>query len=155
MKEVFEANDNPFLKIDEAHFYFCYWALENPVELHSRPLHNPKVMVWCAVYKATVIGPYFFKDNNGNYEENVCLSDVCGLSRMELWPTQPSFNRRASPSLRWPPHFQVSWHSLPAAPVPLVSPFVIISCGDTLRHVCMNISPVHLSIWKKLFTLTE
>ena len=64
-----------------------YWAFENPRELPSKPLHNPKVTVWCAVGKVTVIGPYFYEDNDGNakprrlttslglnYDENVCLS---------------------------------------------------------------------------------
>jgi len=76
MKAIFEANDNVILLMsDEAHFHLngmvnqqnCrYWALENPRELHERPLHSPKVTVWCAVGKAAVIGPYFFEDNNGN-----------------------------------------------------------------------------------------
>lgn len=60
---------------NEAHFHlngmanqqnFCYWALENLRELHERPLHNPKLTVWCTVGKTGVIGPYFFEDRNGN-----------------------------------------------------------------------------------------
>lgn len=43
---------------DEAHFHLSgcvnkqncrYWAAEYPRELHERPLHSPKVTVWCAV----------------------------------------------------------------------------------------------------------
>ncbi|PNF38720.1 hypothetical protein B7P43_G14368 [Cryptotermes secundus] len=56
---------------DEAHFHLngyvnkqnCrYWAQENPAVLHQRPLHSPKVTVWCAVSARRVIGPYFFED---------------------------------------------------------------------------------------------
>ena len=67
---------NPILLMsDEAHFHLNgmgnqqnspYWDLENPRELHAKPLHNPKVTVRCAVGKAAVIGPYFFEDNYGN-----------------------------------------------------------------------------------------
>ena len=76
MKAIFVANDNPILLMsDQAHFHLngmvnqqnChYWTLENSRKLHTKPLHNPKVMVSCAVGKAAVIGPYFFEDNNGN-----------------------------------------------------------------------------------------
>lgn len=54
---------------DEAHFrlsgavnnqHFRYWAAEDPREFHTRPLHSPKVTVWCAVSFIGVIGPYFF-----------------------------------------------------------------------------------------------
>jgi hypothetical protein len=57
---------------DEAHFHlngsvnkqnYRYWAMENPRELHQRPLYSPKVTVWCAVTPFCVIGPYFFEEN--------------------------------------------------------------------------------------------
>lgn len=60
---------------DEAHFHLNghvnkqnmrYWAQQNPAELHQRPLHSPKVTVWCAVSGRGVIGPYFFEDENGS-----------------------------------------------------------------------------------------
>lgn len=60
---------------DEAHFHLSgytnkqncrYWAPENPQELHQRPLHSPKVTVWCAVSSMGIIGPYFFEDNAEN-----------------------------------------------------------------------------------------
>jgi len=59
---------------DEAHFHLdgyvnkqnCrYWAIETPRELHQKPLHSPKVTVWCAVSKFGIIGPYFFEDERG------------------------------------------------------------------------------------------
>lgn len=57
---------------DEAHFTlhglvnkqnFRYWATENPCEIYERPLHSPKVTVWCAVSSSKIIGPYFFEEN--------------------------------------------------------------------------------------------
>lgn len=61
-----------FFSSDEAHFHlsgnvnkqnYRYWAENNPRELHQRPLHAPKVTVWCAVSKFGVIGPYFFEED--------------------------------------------------------------------------------------------
>lgn len=58
---------------DEAHFYLIgdinnqncrYWPTENPCEIHEKPLHSPKVSVWCAVSSSRIIGPYFFEENN-------------------------------------------------------------------------------------------
>jgi hypothetical protein len=57
------------LSSDEAHFHvsgainkqnFRYWAERNPRDLQERPLHSPRVTVWCAVADFGVIGPYFF-----------------------------------------------------------------------------------------------
>ena len=56
---------------DEAHFHssgtvnkqnFRYWSQNNPRELHQRPLHSPKVTVWCAMGSFGVWGPYFFEE---------------------------------------------------------------------------------------------
>ncbi|KAJ4434395.1 hypothetical protein ANN_22955 [Periplaneta americana] len=44
---------------------FRYWAPQNPREIFERPLHSPKVVVWCAVAAEGIIGPYFFEDDNG------------------------------------------------------------------------------------------
>ena len=57
---------------DEAHFHLngCvnkqnmrYWADTNPRELHERPLHSPKVTVWCAISSTGIVGPWFFEEN--------------------------------------------------------------------------------------------
>lgn len=57
---------------DEAHFHlsgtvnkqnFRYWSATNPKELHQKPLHSPKVTVWCAVSRLGIIGPYFYEEN--------------------------------------------------------------------------------------------
>lgn len=73
MLELLEQNENMLLVMsDEAHFHlngfvnrqnYRYWAGENPRELHEKPLHSPKVTVWCAVSTFGIIGPFFFEEN--------------------------------------------------------------------------------------------
>ncbi|QQP34944.1 Transposable element Tc3 transposase, partial [Caligus rogercresseyi] len=57
---------------DEAHFHLTgcvkkqnmrYWADTNPRELHERPLHSPKLTVWCATSSTGIVGPWFFEKN--------------------------------------------------------------------------------------------
>lgn len=64
---------------DEAHFHLdgfvnkqnCpYYDSENPQNLHERPLHSPKVTVWCAVSKKLIIGPYFYEDQENTVTVN-------------------------------------------------------------------------------------
>lgn len=65
------ADEEILMFSDEAHFHldgfvnkqnFRYWSSTNPEQLHERPLHSPKVTVWCGVTKTCVIGPYFFEE---------------------------------------------------------------------------------------------
>ena len=39
------------------------YATENPQENQEVPLHDEKVTVWCGVSAKTVIGPFFFHDD--------------------------------------------------------------------------------------------
>jgi hypothetical protein len=41
------------------------WATENPRDIHQKPLHSAKVIVWCGVASFGVISPYFFEDEAG------------------------------------------------------------------------------------------
>ena len=71
MLNVFEENEDlTQIMSDEAHFYlngtvnkqnFRYWASENSHKLHQRPLHSPKVTVWCVLEKCGIFGPFFFE----------------------------------------------------------------------------------------------
>jgi hypothetical protein len=73
MLTLYEENENmTLLMSDEAHFHLegsvnkqnsRYWAAESPRKIHQKPLHSPKVTVWCAVGKNCIIGPYFFEQN--------------------------------------------------------------------------------------------
>jgi len=69
MLEIIEEHEDAIIMSDEARFHvngsvnkqnFRYWAAQNPHEVHERPLHGPKVTVWCAIGKVGVIGLYFF-----------------------------------------------------------------------------------------------
>lgn len=73
MLERFNNVDNIFFS-DEAHFHLdgyvnrqnCrFWGESNPMMLHQRPLHSPKVTVWVAMSANCIIGPYFLEDYRG------------------------------------------------------------------------------------------
>ncbi|GFV64021.1 transposable element Tc3 transposase [Trichonephila clavipes] len=60
---------------DEAHFwlngYFnkqnCrIWSEANPQAYVETPLHPEKLTVWCALWAGGIIGPYFFKNDEGH-----------------------------------------------------------------------------------------
>lgn len=60
---------------DESHFLLNgqenrqntrFWGKNPPDEVRQRPLHSPKVTVWCALSSQGIIGPFFFEDRNGN-----------------------------------------------------------------------------------------
>jgi hypothetical protein len=62
---------NHVLETDEANFNLCgnvksqnccYWVTKNPRDIHQKPLHYEKVIVWCGVAYFGVIGSYFFED---------------------------------------------------------------------------------------------
>ena len=72
MLDMFEENEDlTQMMSDEAHFHlngtvnkqnFRYWASENPRELYQRPLHSPKVIVWCGLGKCRIFGSFFFEE---------------------------------------------------------------------------------------------
>ncbi|GFV52285.1 DUF4817 domain-containing protein [Trichonephila clavipes] len=62
---------------DEAHFWFngyvnkqnCrIWSEANPQVYVETPLHPEKLTVWCALWAGGIIGPYFFKNDEGHNE---------------------------------------------------------------------------------------
>ncbi|GFV07498.1 phosphatase and actin regulator 2 [Trichonephila clavipes] len=61
--------------IDEAHFWLngyvnkqnCrIWSEANPQVYVETPLHPEKLTVWCALWAGGIIGPYFFKNDEGH-----------------------------------------------------------------------------------------
>jgi hypothetical protein len=59
---------------DKAHFELSgsvnrqnvrYWSDSNPHRLHGTPLHSERVTVWSRISTVSIIGPYFFEDENG------------------------------------------------------------------------------------------
>ena len=84
-------NDNLIhvLMMDEANLYHCgnidsqnccYWATENPRDIHQKPLHSGKVIVWFGAASFAVISHCFFEDevcravtaNSAHYTEMFC-----------------------------------------------------------------------------------
>ncbi|GFS89436.1 putative transposable element [Trichonephila clavipes] len=60
---------------DEAHFWLngyvnkqnCrIWSEANPQVYVETPLHPEKLTVWCALWAGGIIGPYFFKTDEGH-----------------------------------------------------------------------------------------
>ncbi|GFY00372.1 DUF4817 domain-containing protein [Trichonephila clavipes] len=60
---------------DEAHFWLngyvnkqnCRnWSEANPQVYVETPLHPEKLTVWCALWAGGIIGPYFFKNDEGH-----------------------------------------------------------------------------------------
>ncbi|GFY07329.1 uncharacterized protein TNCV_5085161 [Trichonephila clavipes] len=60
---------------DEAHFWLngyvnkqnCrIWSEANPQVYVERPLHPEKLTVWCSLWAGGIIGPYFFKNDEGH-----------------------------------------------------------------------------------------
>ncbi|GFT17886.1 uncharacterized protein TNCV_4910591 [Trichonephila clavipes] len=64
-----------FFSSDEAHFWLngyvnkqnCrIWREANPQVYVETPLHPEKLTVWCALWAGGIIGPYFFKNDEGH-----------------------------------------------------------------------------------------
>ncbi|GFV30106.1 DUF4817 domain-containing protein [Trichonephila clavipes] len=60
---------------DEAHFWLngyvnkqncSIWSEANPQVYVETPLHPEKLSVWCALWAGGIIGPYFFKNDEGH-----------------------------------------------------------------------------------------
>jgi hypothetical protein len=65
---------NHVVTTDEANLHLCgnvssqncrYWATDKPRDIHQKPSHSEKVIVWCGVASFGVIDPYFFEDETG------------------------------------------------------------------------------------------
>lgn len=107
MHAMFTENEGlTVIMSDEAHFYlngivnkqnYRYWASENPRGLQQRPLHSPKVTVWCGIAKSGIFGPFFFEEhgitvtvNSARYInmfENFFLPELQrrGINRRDAW----------------------------------------------------------------------
>ncbi|GFV63111.1 uncharacterized protein TNCV_1345701 [Trichonephila clavipes] len=95
---------------DEAHFWLngyinkqnCrIWSEANPQVYVETPLHPEKLTVWCALWAGGIIGPYFFKNDEGHnvtvngdrYRAmiaNFFISELNNHDVQELWFQQDS-----------------------------------------------------------------
>ena len=73
---------------DEAYFYLTQpvnkqnnrqWLESSPCNGIENPLHDQKVLVWCAIYANRVFGPYFF-------EETVNQHNNLSMLKEFFWP---------------------------------------------------------------------
>lgn len=73
---------------DEAYFYLTesinkqnnrMWLNERPEDWIEKPLHDAKVLVWCAITSRKVYGPYFF-------EESVNQHNYLHMLKSFFWP---------------------------------------------------------------------
>ncbi|GFS49521.1 transposable element Tc3 transposase [Trichonephila clavipes] len=74
-QQSYAANVGRILFSDEAYFWLngyvnkqnCrIWSEANPQVYVRAPLHPEKLTVWCALWAGGIIGPYFFKNDEGN-----------------------------------------------------------------------------------------
>ncbi|GFX05585.1 putative DD41D transposase [Trichonephila clavipes] len=73
---VWKRDMLPLGHCDEAHFWLnghvnkqnCrIWNEANPQLYVETPLHPEKLTVWCALWAGGIIGPYFFKNDEGQH----------------------------------------------------------------------------------------
>ena len=74
-----------FIFSDEAYFYLSEsinkqnkrMCLDSrPIDWIERPLHDEKVLVWCAISANKIYGPYFFEDNVNQYNYLYILENI-------------------------------------------------------------------------------
>ncbi|GFW35611.1 uncharacterized protein TNCV_2462511 [Trichonephila clavipes] len=103
-----------FFSSDEAHFWLngyvnkqnCRtWSEANPQVYVETPLHPEKLTVWCALWAGGIIGPYFFKNDEGH---NVTVNDgaTCHTARATIDLLKDTFGDRLISRfgpVNWPP----------------------------------------------------
>ncbi|GFV03226.1 DUF4817 domain-containing protein [Trichonephila clavipes] len=109
-----ELRIDGLIEIDEAHFWLngyvnkqnCrIWSEANPQVYGETPLHPEKLTVWCALWADGIIGPYFFKNDEGH---NVTVNDgaTCHTARATIDLLKDTFGDHLISrfgSVNWPP----------------------------------------------------
>jgi len=67
-----------------------YWAENHPRYFHQRPLHSPRVTVWCVVSRLGVVEPYFFEE--GGETVSVSTNRYCEMLEKFLRPRLEEFD---------------------------------------------------------------
>ncbi|GFV83929.1 DUF4817 domain-containing protein [Trichonephila clavipes] len=101
---------------DEAHFWLngyvnkqnCrVWSEANPQVYVETPLHPEKLTVWCALWAGGIIGPYFFKNDEGHNELWFQQDGaICHTARATIDLLKDTFGDRLIPRfgpVNWPP----------------------------------------------------
>ncbi|GFX03546.1 uncharacterized protein TNCV_4751311 [Trichonephila clavipes] len=98
---------------DEAYFWLngyvnkqnCrIWSEANPQVYVETPLHPEKLTVWCALWAGGIIGPYFFKNDEGhNFQQD---GATCHTARATIDLLKDTFGDRLISRfgpVNWPP----------------------------------------------------
>ncbi|GFV99990.1 putative transposase [Trichonephila clavipes] len=98
---------------DEAHFWLngyvnkqnCrIWSEANPKVYVKTLLHSEKLTVWCALWAGGIIGPYFFKNDEGhNFQQD---GETCHTARATIDLLTDTFGDRLISRfgpVNWPP----------------------------------------------------
>ncbi|GFV78564.1 uncharacterized protein TNCV_1888701 [Trichonephila clavipes] len=101
---------------DEAHFWlngyvnkqnYRIWSEANPQVYVETPLHPEKLTVWCALWAGGIIGPYFFKNDEGhNVTVNGAVVPTCHTARATIDLLKDTIGDRLISRLgpvNWPP----------------------------------------------------
>lgn len=67
-----------------------FWSETNPQQMHQKPLHSPKVVVWAAISARGIIGPYFFENQRG-VAVTVRAENYCQMLQEFLVPALQEF----------------------------------------------------------------
>ncbi|GFU89771.1 DUF4817 domain-containing protein [Trichonephila clavipes] len=98
---------------DEAHFWlngyvnkqnWRIWSEANPQVYVETPLHPEKLTFWCALWAGGIIGPYFFKNDEGhNFQQD---GATCPTARATIDLLKDTFGDRLISRfgpVNWPP----------------------------------------------------
>ncbi|GFX31278.1 uncharacterized protein TNCV_2060971 [Trichonephila clavipes] len=103
---------------DEAHFWLngyvnkqnCHiWSEANPQVYVETPLHPEKLTVWCALWAGGIIGPYFFKNDEGHTVTELWFQQdgtTCHTARATIDLLKDTFGDRLISRfgpVNWPP----------------------------------------------------
>ena len=90
MKNEGEINLNNIIFSDECHIYlkgmpnkqnYRNWSMNKPEHFFEKPLHSPKVTVWCGLSGNKIYGPFFFE--NSETEEAISINANNYLEMLE------------------------------------------------------------------------
>ncbi|GFV41323.1 DUF4817 domain-containing protein [Trichonephila clavipes] len=91
---------------DEAHFWLngyinkqnCrIWSEANPQVYVETPLHPEKLTVWCALWAGGIIGPFFFKNDEGHNGTELWFQQdgaTCHTARATIYLLKDTFGDR-------------------------------------------------------------
>ena len=74
------------------------WGTSNPQTVQEVPLQREKVMVWCAMHKTKIIGPYFFRTPTVNTQAYKSMLSSYGLRHVAQLPGSPIFQQDGAPA---------------------------------------------------------